>query len=178
MSAEQDLGEKTRAILKSRAKALSQVKADAVAEGEALDVVGFMLGSECYGVETRYVRDVFPLAELVRLPGIPPFVLGIVNVRGRILSVVDLGILFDLPSRGIGEYDRVIALRDGEMEFGLLGTAILGLRRILRGSLQPFLPTLTGIREKYLIGVSPERMAVLDAARILSDPNMVVHDKA
>jgi len=167
-----------RAILKKRAELLArEIGADSVAK-EMLDIVAFMLGQESYGVESRYVREVHPLVELVTLPGTPSFVLGIVNIRGQVLSVIDLGMLFDLPPRGVGEYDRVIVLHNEEMEFGLLGTAILGLTRIPRDALQPSLPTLTGVREKFLLGVTRDRMAVLNAEQLLSDSSIVVHEEA
>jgi purine-binding chemotaxis protein CheW len=64
------------------------------------------------------------------------------------------------------------------MEFGLLCTEILGVMRIPRASLQPSLPTLTGIREKYLLGVTQDRMAVLAAGRMLSDASLIVREEA
>ena len=168
----------TRAIFKTRAEALARENHDEALAADFLDVVAFMLGQERYGIESRYVREVYPLIELVTLPGTPPFVLGIVNIRGQVLSVIDLGMLFDLPPRGVGEYDRIIVLHNDEMEFGLLGTAILGLTRIPRDALQPSLPTLTGIREKFLLGVTRDRMAVLNAEKLLSDSSIVVHEEA
>jgi purine-binding chemotaxis protein CheW len=167
-----------RAVLRSRAEALSREGQDAAPAEDSVEVVGFMIGSEKYGVESRFVREVYPLNELVTVPGTPSFVLGIVNVRGRVLSVIDLGKLFDLPAKEMGEYDRVIVISDEKMEFGLWGTAILGVMLIPRAAMQPSLPTLTGIREKYLLGVTGERMAVLDAKRLLSDAGMIVHEGA
>jgi purine-binding chemotaxis protein CheW len=55
-----------------------------------LEVVEFLLAQERYGIATRCVREVLPLVELTPLPGVPPFVLGIANVRGQIVSVLDL----------------------------------------------------------------------------------------
>jgi purine-binding chemotaxis protein CheW len=171
-------GDVADAILKTRAESLARENGADSSAKEMLDIVAFMLGQERYGVESRYVREVYPLIELVTLPGTPLFVLGIVNIRGQVLSVIDLGMLFDLPPRGVGEYDRIIVLHNDEMEFGLLGTAILGLTRIPRDALQQSLPTLTGIREKFLLGVTRDRMAVLNAEQLLSDSSMVVHEEA
>ena len=111
---------------------------------ECLEVVSFMLGQEKYGVETRYVREVCPLNELTPLPGTPPFVLGIVNVRGQVLSVIDIRKLFDLPQKGVGDLDRVIVLQHGGMEFGILANSILGVVQVPTDDLQPSLPTLDG----------------------------------
>jgi purine-binding chemotaxis protein CheW len=173
-----DSRDRTKSILKERSLALAINEAASAPSSDSFEIIGFMHGQEMYGVESRYVREVYPLIEPVTLPGTPPFILGIVNLRGRILSVMDLGKLFDLPSRGVGEYDRIIVLNDDAMEFGLLCTGILGAMRVPRDALQPSLPTLTGIREKYLLGVTRDRMAVLAAGRMLSDSSLIVHEEA
>jgi purine-binding chemotaxis protein CheW len=168
----------TKTILKARANALAEDGGASAVPADRIEIVGFMHGQERYGVELRYVKEVYPLVDPVSLPGAPLFILGIVNLRGRVLSVMDLGRLFDLPSRGVSEYDRIIVLNDEKMEFGLLCTEVLGMTRISRNALQPSLPTLTGVREKYLLGVTPDRMAVLAAGRMLSDSSLIVHEEA
>jgi len=86
------LRDKTRAILKARADALARMSDDEGSRAQdTLEVVAFLLGQEKYGVETHYVREVCPMNELTLLPGAPSFVLGIVNLRGRVLSVIDIG---------------------------------------------------------------------------------------
>ena len=53
------------------------------------------------------------------------------------------------------DLNKVIVLQSGNMVFGMLADAILGVRRIALAEIQPALPTLTGIREKYLKGMTP-----------------------
>jgi purine-binding chemotaxis protein CheW len=170
-------GEKTRSILKSRAVELGREIDDGVRTRDSLEIVAFLLGQEKYGVESCYVREVWPLNELTPLPGTAPFVLGIVNVRGQVLSVIDIRKLFDLPQKGVGDLDRIIVLQHGGMELGILGNSILGVVQVPADELQPSLPTLTGLRGEYLKGVTPDRMAVLDAARLLSDENIIVREE-
>jgi purine-binding chemotaxis protein CheW len=68
-------------------------------------------------------------------------------------------------------------VRGNDLEFGLLADVIVGVRTIPVGSLQPSLPTLTGIRADYLKGVTAERLVVLDLDRILADPKIIVHEE-
>ena len=128
-------------------------------------------------VETRHVEAVHPLQDLTPLPCTPPFVLGIVNLRGRILPVLDLKKFFELPEQGLTDLHRIILVRGNDLELGLLADVTVGVRRVPLESLQPSLPTLTGIRADYLKGVSEERLIVLDLDRILSDPKIIVHEE-
>jgi purine-binding chemotaxis protein CheW len=163
--------------LRARALALARPPARTPAAETMLDVLEFRLAQERYAIETRYVREVHPLKDLTPLPCTPPFVLGIVNVRGRIVPVFDLKKFFDLPDQGLTDLHRIILIEGHEMELGLLADITVGVRSIPADSLQPSLPTLTGIRSEYLKGVTAERLVVLDVARILSDPKIIVHEE-
>ena len=163
-------------ILRARARALARPPEDAPAAA-LLDVLEFRLAQERYALETRYVREVCPLKDLTPLPCTPPFVLGIVNVRGRIVPVLDPKKFFDLPEQGLTDLHRIIVVEGSEVEFGLLADATVGVRSIPADTLQPSLPTLTGIRSEYLKGVTAERLVVLDVGRILADPKIIVHEE-
>jgi purine-binding chemotaxis protein CheW len=166
--------EEKHKILRARAEALArEPEPDEAAEG-ALEVVEFLLAYETYGVESSYVREVYPLKEFTPLPCTPPFVLGIFNIRGEILSIIDLKGFFDLPAKGLTDLNKVIVVHNANMVFGILADALLGIRSIPLESIQPSLPTLTGIRAAYLKGVTRERMVILDAGKLLVDNKMIV----
>jgi purine-binding chemotaxis protein CheW len=169
--------DKKKRILKDRARALAQAPKGEEASGEHIDVLEFMLAYEKYAVESRYVREVYPLKDLTPLPCVSPFVLGIINVRGQIVSVIDVKKFFDLPEKGLTDLNKVIIIHNDAMEFGVLADVILGMRRIALGDIQPSLPTLTGIREQYLKGVTPEGVVLLDAEKLLGDKNIVVYEE-
>src|SRR6202521_3590555 len=164
-------------ILRARAQALARPPAHTPAAGTLLEVLEFRLAQERYAIETRYVREVYPLKDLTPLACTPPFVLGIVNVRGRIVPVFDLKNFFDLPEQGLTDLHRIILIEGSEMELGLLADVSVGVRSIPADSLQPSLSTFTGIRSEYLKGVTAERLVVLDVARILADPKIIVHEE-
>jgi purine-binding chemotaxis protein CheW len=163
-------------VLRARAQALARPPEHAPVAATLLDVLEFRLAQERYAVETRFVREVYPLKDLTPLPCVPPFMLGIVNVRGHILPVLDLKKFFDLPEQGLTDLHRIILVRGDDLELGLLADVIVGVRSVPVESLQPSLPTLTGIRGDYLKGVTGERLVVLDLARILADPKIIVHE--
>ncbi len=167
-----------RMTLRARAKALArELKTDG-SEQARIDVIEFVVASEKYAIESSYVREIYPLKELTLVPGTPAFVLGVINVRGQIVSVVDPKQFFGLPEKGLTDLNKVILISDGRMEFGLLADAVLGLRHVPLKELQPSLPTLTGMRAELLKGVTSERLVILDAARLLSDKSLLVHQKS
>ena len=170
--------EETAEILKVRAANLAAESDDHPEAPGVLEVLAFTLGQEKYGIETRYVREVTPMNELTALPGSPSFVMGIVNIRGRVVSVIDIRKLFDLPQRGVGDQDRIIVLHDDMMEFGILGNSILGVVLVLTNELQEALPTLTGLRAEFLKGIAGDRMAILDGSRLLADEKVIVREEA
>jgi purine-binding chemotaxis protein CheW len=164
-----------RAILKARARALAQEPQRPAEVHEILKIVEFRLASEIYGIGSIHVREVYPLKDFTSLPGVPAFVLGIVNVRGRILSIVDLGNFFNLPKRGLGQLNQLIILHNPKMEFGILADEILGTRSIALDSLQAIPATISGIGADYVLGVTSGRVIILDAERILNDEKIIVH---
>ena len=137
-----------------------------------IELLSFTLGEELYAIETVHVGAVLPLPHFTPLPGTPSFVLGIVNVRGHIVSVLDLRVFFELPIEGLSDKNYLVVLRNQEMEFGLLADRIRGIEQIPRDSLQAGLANLTGIRANYLLGVTAEQTTVLDGTRLLGDPNL------
>ena len=129
-------------ILKVRARALAQELEERAEPENYLEVLEFSLAYERYALETSLVREVHPLKELTPLPCTPPFILGIINLRGQILAVIDLKRFFNLPEKGLSDLDKVIILRRGRLDVGLLADAVAGVRAIPAPEVQAPPPTL------------------------------------
>ena len=169
--------DKTSQILRARAQALAREPATRQTANATLEVIEFGLAHERYAIEAAYVREVHPLENLTPLPCTPPFVAGIVNVRGRILAVIDIRKFFDLPEPGITDAHQIVLVHTAEMELGILADTVDSVRSIALDTIQSSLPTLTGVRGEYLKGVTAERLVILDVARILLDPRIIVHEE-
>jgi purine-binding chemotaxis protein CheW len=165
-----------RDVLRDRARALA-AGGGAEEPANLLEVLQFRLASETYALELTWIEHVRPIVDITPLPGVPPFILGVVNVGGRIVSLVDLKVIFDLPDAGLSAASRVIILRGPAMEIGLLADEIFGIEKIPSESLQAQLPSLSGVRTEFLKGVAPGGLVVLDGARLLSANSMVVNDQ-
>lgn len=168
----------TARILQQRASLLAREPVPAEEAAASFDVVEFLLAQERYAIAIEHVGEVHRLRDLTPLPNAPGFVLGIINLRGEMLSVIDIRRFFDLPQAGLSDLNKVIVLEAGEMSFGVLADAVEGVRRMMRAAILPVPPTLGGIREEYLLGVTAERVAVLDGGRLLGDDRLVVRETA
>jgi purine-binding chemotaxis protein CheW len=164
-------------ILRARARALARPAVQSRPAGQTVEVVEFRLASERYAIEQTFVREVLPLKELTPLPCTPPFLRGIVNVRGQILSVINIKNFFDLPETGLIDVHMILIVHSQGIELGIEADAVTGAREIPLASVQPSLPTLTGIRAQYLKGITDDHVVILDAARILGDPKILVDDE-
>jgi purine-binding chemotaxis protein CheW len=165
----------TRKILEERARELSETPQKEEQAEDYIEIVEFVLSYEKYAIESSFISEVYPMHEFTTIPGVPPFVLGIINLRGNLLSVIDIRRFFDLPVKGISNLNRVVVIRTPRMEIGILADFILGVRNIPKRRIQQNLPTLTGIRASYLKGVTEDRLVILNIEKILSDERIVVH---
>jgi len=169
--------EERKKILKARAQMLARESAKPEVADESLEVVEFLIANETYGIESAYVGEVYPLRDLTPLPCTPPYVHGIINVRGHIVSVIDIKKFFDLPEKGLSDLNKVIVVHNDAIELGVLADALMGVRSVPLREIQPSLPTLTGIRAEYLKGVSQERLILLDIEKFLADEKIIVHEE-
>ena len=164
-------------LLKNRAIALAQEPEQEKMASAVCEIITFTLAAETYGIESAYIREVYPLKDFTPLPGVPPYIFGIINVRGQILPVIDLKKFFNLPEKGLGELNKVIILCNRKMEFGIIADAVRGSQIINVEDIQVVPFTVSGIGEEYLKGVTKESLIVLDAERILSDESIIVNEE-
>jgi len=165
-------------ILRARAKLLAREADRGETSIASVEVVEFMLAHERCAIESRYIREIQPLRDLTPLPCAPPFVLGLISVRGQILSVIDVKKFLDLRQNGLSDLNKVIVVRTDRMEVGIVADDILGVRSISLADIQPSLPTLMDIQVEFLRGVTKDSVAVLDIEKLLSTSRIVMDGDA
>jgi len=169
--------EKAAEVLRARARRFAIAPRGDAPDAPTISVVEFALAEERYAVDMAHVSEIQPLEHLTPVPCTPPIFRGIINVRGRLVAVIDVKRFFDLPDKGITDLHRVVVVRHGDIELGLLADHVVGTRVVRLSELQPPLPTLTGVSADYLKGITTDRVIVLDAARILEDPKLIVNEE-
>ena len=169
--------EKIQEILQARAREIRAVGSQED-EGELLEILEFTLGDGCYAFPLQWVSEVFRADEITEIPGAPAFVKGVVNVRSRIYSVIDLSSLLALPAKSEATSDStgdlLLILTSSEMEFAVYIDCLVGVRSLLLKRLQTSLPTLEGTQAEYFKGVTSDRLVLLDVEKLLNDKSMVI----
>jgi len=168
------MNKETSDLLKKRAADTALESEQKTGVSETIELIIFTLGAETYGIASSFVREIYPLKEFTPLPGLPPFILGLINVRRQILSVLDLKKFLNLPGRGLGELNKVIILQNEQMEFGILADVVLGSQSVDLSEIREAPPTVSRIGEEYLMGVTSDRLIVLNAESLLTDKKLLV----
>lgn len=169
--------ERARALMDERARALARPPAPGE-PADTLAVMTFALGAERYAIETRYVREVVRVADVSPVPGAPPLVFGVTNLRGDVLCVVDSHELFNLGSAGVTERSRIVVLGIETPELGLLVDEAFEILALRRDAVAPPPGSAAGPARDHLVGVMPDAMIVLDGAALLRDRRLYVEDGA
>ena len=115
---------KVQAILEERARALA--KSADTQTGESMPLVVFSLANETYGIATEHVREVQPLRGVTPVPCTPEFVVGVINIRGSIYSVIDIRSFFGVPKKEMTDSTKVILVNAAGLEVGILADDVSG----------------------------------------------------
>lgn len=87
----------------------------------------FALGGERLAADIRQTREVVVLPDRTRVPGAPPHVLGVANLRGHVVAIVDVSHLLHLPARPASEAARTVVLEDAGTQIAIPTDEVLGL---------------------------------------------------
>jgi purine-binding chemotaxis protein CheW len=132
--------------------------------GEELKVIVFTLAHEQYGVEVDKVRTIERMLPLTRVPKTPPFVKGVINLRGVVVPVIDLRGRFGLPETDYTDNTRIIIVAVKEMEVGLIVDSANDVLDVDSDHIEDPPEVVGGIKAKYLRGVAKlndDRLLVL-----------------
>ena len=168
---------RAKKIMDDRARALARVLAPARPSDAYLDVVVFGLGKERYAIEARLVREVRRLSDFTPVPGTPEFVLGVTNLRGAVVAIIDLHRFFNIPRDGVTDLSRLILLGKVRGEFAILADETHSQTEIAIEDILPPPGDVSGIGRGYVRGVTGEALIILDGMALLGDQRLVVGDR-
>ncbi|MBM4258511.1 MAG: purine-binding chemotaxis protein CheW [Deltaproteobacteria bacterium] len=157
-------------LLRTRARLLARPRAKQTeATNATVKLVQFLIGDETYAFDAIFLREVYRMKEYTRIPGARPHVLGVINVRGLMVAVIDLHRLLGFSSKVTTARDQVLILQAQGKEVGILTDGTLGIRALSIEKIYPVPPMVAETRAVYLRGVTDEQMIVLNTEKILFD---------
>jgi twitching motility protein PilI len=139
--------------------------------------IAFRLGSEQFIASRDDVREVMPLPDMMtRVPGAKPWLRGVTNVRGQLLTIVDLRSFLGSGGKGPDRHGRVLVLASRDVPTGLIVDQVFGFRRFLPTEFDEQAPTPSLRCEQYLRGAyrrNNESWPKFDFFALLEDQNFL-----
>lgn len=158
----------TAETLRARAKALAKKRAKDQEE-ESFEIVEFLLDNESYGFQPQKLREICLLSYVTTIPCTPSFIVGVINLRGQIITIVNIKILLGFQQQMVAVHNKAIIIESGKLCIGFLADEVVGVRKVAVSSMQHTLSTLSGLSATYLKGITTDRMIILDVEKILND---------
>ena len=149
--------------------------------GETTDqMISFAISEEDYGVDIQTVKEVIRHREITRLPKAPPFVKGVINLRGDVIPIVDLRERFDMEQQEYTDMTRVMVVEVGGRSIGMVVDSVSHVLRIEQDQIEPPPPCVGKISEEYIRGVgkvAEKLIVLLNIDKILSEEEKTELDK-
>lgn len=146
---------------------------DREAQSEDLrQFVSFVVAGEEFGVNILSVQEIIRPKDITRVPQAPDMVMGVINLRGRIIPVIDLRTCFGFPNRSQNADRRILVTEIEDRVVGFMTDSVREVLRVDVTTVEPAPELAVGIDGQYLRGVAKleDRLLILlDLKRILSD---------
>jgi len=135
-----------------------------------LQLVTFTLGQEEYAVDILKVQEINRMKEITRVPNSPSYVEGVINLRGKVIPVVDLRKKFDLVEKENDEQSRIMIMDIQGITMGLVVDSVSEVLRIPSNTVEPTPPMASNISAEFIKGIAKleDRLIILlDMDRLL-----------
>ena len=134
------------------------IEQESIPESEAKDTLGdkyltFKIGSESYGIELRFVTEIVVMQEITKMPDMPGYIRGVINLRGNVLSVMDMRSRFNFEQR---DYDGRTCIVVVEVKGRLVGLIVDSVKEVLTipaDQVDPPPQNHTGFQSTYVKGM-------------------------
>lgn len=154
---------------------------DATESGGVIkEILAFRLGGEEYGVNILNVQEIQGYSETTKIPGVPDFIKGVVNLRGNIVPIVDMRIKFGLQSPEYDQFTVVIILRVLGRTIGIVVDGVSDVLQLAASNIQEAPELGSSIDTEFIEGLATvgDRMIILvDMEKMMSSRDMALIDE-
>ena len=144
----------------------------AIGDDQVLQWVTFKLDNETYGINVMQVQEVLRYTEIAPVPGAPHYVLGIINLRGNVVTVIDTRSRFGLASANVNDSTRIVIIEAEKQVIGILVDSVAEVVYLRRSEIDNAPNVGTEESAKFIQGVSNrenELLILVDLDKLLSD---------
>lgn len=157
----------------------SQNNANSSIKTAAGEYLTFVLGSEQYGIEILKVQEIRGYDAVTQIANLPSFIKGVINLRGKIVPIVDLRIKFNLGKVDYNEFTVVIILNLNGRIVGIVVDGVSDVRELRDEHLREVPTLVTRIDTKYIVGlatIEQEMLILVDIEKLMTSDEMQLMD--
>lgn len=135
----------------------------------------FHLGKESFGIEIRHVTEMIVMQEITRVPDLPESIIGVVNLRGNVISVMDMRKRFHLEEREYDDRTCIVVVNINNIAVGLVVDTVNEVLDISEAQIDPPPRTHSGIKSNYILGMGKfgnQVKILLDIEKILQEEEL------
>lgn len=136
-----------------------------------LQLVSFMIGNEEFGISILYVQEINRMLQITKVPNAPSFVDGVVNLRGRVIPVIDLRTKLGMERKEHDKNTRIVVVEVGVKNAGFIVDAVKEVLRIPESITEAPPEIATGINSEFITAVAKledRLITIIDLEKILS----------
>jgi len=146
---------------------------------EVIQLVGLKLGEEEYAIDVLKIQEIIRTVEITSVPRTDSFVLGVMNLRGKVIPVIDLRVRFTLDKMDFDKETRIIVVRFETENIGFVVDEVTEVIRINKKMVEPTPPLVGSVGQEYILGICKyqERLIILlDIDSVINDGKTVDSD--
>jgi len=139
-------------------------------EEGVLQLVTFNLGAEVFALDILKVQEINRMVEITKVPKTPFFVEGVINLRGKVIPVIDLRKRFGLLETEMTQQSRIIVVEMAGNTVGLVVDSVSEVLRLPANTVEPPPPLVAGVDSEYIMGVGKvdgRLLIMLDINKVL-----------
>ena len=145
---------------------------DVDSNDEVLQWVTFQLEQETYGINVMQVQEVLRYSEIAPVPGAPSYVLGIINLRGNVVTVIDTRLRFGLQTTEVTDNSRIVIIESEQQVIGILVDSVAEVVYLKTSEIDSAPNVGTDESARFIQGVSnrdDELLILVDLDKMLTD---------
>ncbi len=145
---------------------------EAMTKADTAPYVTFSLAEETYAIDVLQVQEVLKVTEIAPVPGVPDYILGIINLRGNVVTVIDARRRMGLDDRESDEASRIVIIDVDNQNVGILVDSVSEVVRISPDSVEPAPEVGNDDSSRFIQGVTSTEQGLtilVDLNRLLSD---------